>query len=311
MEYVFGYVKNLLYLCAYYLAGTCMQCKNLFILLCGMAVACSLGSCVTARKVNYMQEADRYIPAYADTLSYVDYCLQKGDRLYVHVYSIDPKTTALFNGGMSNGLQMLRNTGTSSNVDLYTYLIGDDGCITFPTIGKVDVHGLTTRQVKRKLEEELSGMICQRGEMPVLSVDVQIIQRYFSVIGAQASGRFLINKEKITIFEALAMARDIADFGDRSKVHIVRETEDSTLVKTFDVRSADIINSEFYYVEPNDVIYVQKIKGQAFGINSAAAAVSVVTTTFSFGVFVYTLVDRFIVQPVKNSQKQQIQEEQQ
>lgn len=278
-------------------AHRCVMKYRYFLIL--LFAACLLGSCVTARKVNYMQPSDKHIPAYADTLSYTDYRLQKGDRLYVHVYSIDQKTTDLFNGGMSNSRQLLRSANTSSNLDLYTYIVDDEGCITFPTIGKVNVHGLTTRQVKRKLETELSGVIRQQAEMPALSVEVQIVQRYFSVIGAQASGRFAINKEKITIFEALAMARDIADFGDRSKVHIVRETEDSTLVKTFDVRSADIVNSEFYYVEPNDVIYVQKIKGQAFGINSAAAAVSVAATTVSFGVFIYTLVDRFIVQPVK------------
>ncbi|MCM1035142.1 MAG: polysaccharide biosynthesis/export family protein [Paludibacter sp.] len=272
-----------------------------------LGVTCLLGSCVTARKVNYMQEADKRIPAYADTLSYVDYQLRKGDRLYIHVYSIDKKTADLFNGGLSNSRQLLRNSSVSSNIDLYTYLIDNEGCITFPTIGKVSVRGLTTRQVKHVLEDKLASVIRKQGEMTALSVEVQIVQRYFSVIGAQASGRFQINKEKITIFEALAMARDIADFGDRSKVHIVRETEDSTLVKTFDVRSADIINSEFYYIEPNDVIYVQKIKGQAFGINSAAAGVSVAATTISFGVFIYTLVDRFIVEPIKNNQNKTTQ----
>ncbi len=277
-----------------------MQRKQILYILVIAIAAVALGSCVTARKVNYMQPADKHIPAYADTVNYSDYQLQKGDRLYIHVYAIDQKTADLFNGGLSNSMQLLRNSSSSSsNTDLYTYMVDDDGCITFPTIGKIHVRGLTTREVKHKLEEALSDIILQEGSMPNMSVEVQIVQRYFSVIGAQASGRFLINKEKITIFEALAMARDIADFGDRSKVHIVRETEDSTVIKTFDLRSADIINSEFYYVEPNDVIYIQKIKGQAFGINSAAAAVSVAATTLSFGVFVYTLVDRFIVQPIK------------
>lgn len=260
----------------------------------------SLGSCVTSRKVNYMQPADRQIPSYADTLNYSDYELQKGDRLYIHVYAIDEKTANYFNGGLSNSTQLLRNNAGNSSTDLYTYVVDNGGCITFPSIGLVPVRGLTTREVKHRLEGLLSGVLVQEGTMPTISVEVQIVQRCFSVIGAQASGRFSITKEKITIFEALAMARDIADFGDRSKVHIIREQEDSTIIKTFDVRSEDIINSEFYYIEPNDVIYIQQIKGQAFGINSAGAAVSVAATTLSFGVFIYTLVDRFIVQKVKN-----------
>lgn len=268
-----------------------------------MMVAVGLGSCVTARKVNYMQPADKRIPAYTDTINYSDYRLQKGDRLYIHVYAIDEKTASYFNGGLANSTQLLTGSGNSST-DLYTYVVDNNGCINFPTVGSVPVRGLTTREVKRKLEELLSGYVVQEGTMPNMSVEVQIVQRCFSVIGAQSSGRFTITKEKITIFEALAMAKDIADFGDRSRVHIIREQEDSTIIKTFDVRSEDIINSEFYYIEPNDVIYIQQIKGQAFGINSAGAAVSTVATTLSFGVFIYTLVDRFIVQPVqKNKNK--------
>lgn len=256
-----------------------------------------LTGCVTSRKVNYMQEPDKRIPAYADTLSYADYRLQKGDRLYIQVYSINEKVAALFNSG-SNGTNMYqqaRSGGASGTMDLYTYVVDEEGYINFPTIGKLYVRGMTTREVKHRVEAELVGLEAeQAGAMPSIAVEVQIVQRYFSVIGAAASGRYQIPKEKMTIFEALAQARDIADFGDRSKVHIIRETEDSTIIKTFDVRSEDIINSEFYYIEPNDVIYIQKIKGQAFGINSAGAAVSVAATTLSFGVFVYALVTRFV-----------------
>ncbi len=258
-----------------------------------------MSSCVTSTSVNYMQKPDKKIPAYSDTLSYVDYQLQVGDRLYVHVYSIDEKIADMFNGGVTNIRQYIRN-GNNSSTDLYTYVIDKDGTITFPTIGKLPVLGKTTREVKHLIEDGLSELIHTQGNMPNLAVEVQIVQRYFSVIGAQSSGRFAINKEKVTIFEALAMAKDIADFGDRSKINIIREQGDSTIIKTFDVRSADIINSEFYYIEPNDVIYIPKIKGQAFGINSASAIVSVVASTLSFGVFIYTVVDRFIVKPIQN-----------
>ncbi len=260
----------------------------------------SLSSCVTSRKVNYMQEPSKSIPAYDDTLSYQDYRLQVGDRLYVHVYSIDEKIAGLFNGGLTNSRQYARGGG-GSNVDLYTYLVDVHGNIQYPTLGDVAVEGKTTREVKHLLEEGLAGLILQKGNMPNLSVEVQVVQRYFSVIGAGSSGRYAINKEKVTIFEALAMAGDIADFGDRADIHIVREQGDSSIIKIFDVRSADIINSEFYYIEPNDVIYIPKIKGQAFGLNSAAATVSVVASTLSFGVFIYTLVDRFIVQPIEKN----------
>lgn len=271
-----------------------------FIIVLLVFVGFVLSSCVTSKRVNYFQEPSKNIPTYVDTITYEDYHLQSGDRLYVYVYSLDEKMTMLFNAGQTNTRQLIRSGNGNSSTDLYTYLVDTEGYINFPTVGKVQVLGMTTREVKHELEKQLSGMILTMGSMANLSVEVQIVQRCFSVIGANASGRFNINKEKLTIFEALSMAGDIADFGDRSKVRIIREQADSTIVKTFDVRSKDIVNSEFYYVEPNDVIYIQKIKGQTFGINSASAVVSTIATTLSFGVFIYTLVDNFIVRPVQN-----------
>ena len=259
--------------------------------------AVCLSSCVTSRKVNYWQEPDRQIPAYTDTLSYEDYQLRKGDRLYIYVYSIDERITKLFNSGNTSMRSYVRSGSNAGTTDLYSYVVDEEGNITFPTVGTVPVLGKTTREVKHQLESLLSSQIKSIAGMSTFSVDVQVVQRYFSVIGANSSGRFAIPKEKVTIFEALAMAGDIADFGDRSGIKIIREAGDSTVIKTFDVRSKDIINSEFYYIEPNDVIYIRKIKGNSFGINSAAATVSVVATTLSFGVFIYSFIDRYVVKP--------------
>ena len=262
-----------------------------------------VSSCVTTKKVNYLQEPGRHIPSYVDTITYADYELQVEDRLYIQVYSIDEKTAALFNSGMrgTNIRQYTRNSSNAYTTDLYTYLIDDDGNINFPTVGELYVKGMTTREVKHLLEERLAGMVTLESEMPTISVEVQVVQRTFSIIGLNA-GRYALPKEKVTIFEAIAMAGDINDIGDRSQIKIIRRQNDSTTVKTFDVRSKDIINSEFYYIEPNDVIYIRKFPGYSFGINSAASVISVTATTLSFGVFIYTLVDRFIVQPVKKSQ---------
>ncbi|MBQ9706087.1 MAG: polysaccharide biosynthesis/export family protein [Paludibacteraceae bacterium] len=275
-----------------------MKQRHVFLL---VALVCLLGSCVTTRKVNYLQEPGRIIPAYKDTVTYADYRLQKGDRLYVQVYSLDEKITSLFNAGMTNMRQYARGNGNAYASDLYTYLVEDDGAIRFPTLGRVQVLDLTVREVKHLLESQLAGMVVQTGDMPNISVEVQVVQRSFSIIGLNA-GRYALSKEKVTIYEALAMAGDINDFGDRSRIKIIREIGDSTVVKSFDVRSKDIINSEFYYVEPNDVIYIRKFPGYSFGINSASAVVSITATTISFGVFIYTLVDRFIIRPINKSQ---------
>ena len=118
-----------------------------------------LSSCVTARKVNYMQKPDRYIPTYADTLSFEDYTLRTGDRLYVYVYSLDEKVMQMYNSTGLNTALMRQQMSSGGAYDLYTYLVDDEGNITFPTIGKLNVQGKTTREVKRMLEEQLSQLL--------------------------------------------------------------------------------------------------------------------------------------------------------
>lgn len=270
-----------------------MSFKRIWIILLPLLMA----SCVTSKRVNLMQEPGKNgIPQYADTMSYEDYELRIGDRLYIYVYSVDERVDKMFNSSSGTiGIQMLHGSGgVGGSYDLYTYLVQEDGCIDFPMVGRVPVRGMTTRGVKRVLEDELSSFIKSYGDYQMMSVEVKIVRRSFSVISDRGSGTFNIQKEKVTIFEALAMAGDIGDFGDRSKVRIVREKEGLTQVKEFDVRSEDIINSEFYYIEPNDVIYIQRIKGQSFGINSVTTSISVVATTLAFGGFVYGLVVRTI-----------------
>ncbi len=270
-----------------------MSFKRIWIILLPLLMA----SCVTSKRVNLMQEPGKNgIPQYADTMSYEDYELRIGDRLYIYVYSVDERVDKMFNSSSGTiGIQMMQGGGgAGGSYDLYTYLVQEDGCIDFPMVGRVPVRGMTTRGVKRVLEDELSSFIKSYGDYQMMSVEVKIVRRSFSVISDRGSGTFNIQKEKVTIFEALAMAGDIGDFGDRSKVRIVREKEGQTQVKEFDVRSEDIINSEFYYIEPNDVIYIQRIKGQSFGINSVTTSISVVATTLAFGGFVYGLVVRTI-----------------
>lgn len=274
-----------------------MSYKRILIVLLPLLMA----SCVTSRRVNLMQEPGKNnIPHYTDTLSYEDYELRTGDRLYIYVYSVDERIDKMFNasgGGVSSS--QMRQGSTGGGYDLYTYLVQDDGTIDFPMVGRVPVRGKTTRDVKHILEKELSSFIKGYGEYQMMSVEVNIVRRSFSVISDRGSGTFNIQREKVTIYEALAMAGDIGDFGDRSKIRIVREKEGKTEVKVFDVRSKDIINSEYYYIEPNDVIYIQRIKGQSFGINSVTTSISVVATTLAFGGFVYGLIVR-IMNSVEN-----------
>ena len=250
-----------------------------------------------------MQKPDNQIPSYADTLSYEDYVLRIGDRLYIYVYSLNEDVQKMYNAGGANSSQMRQQMGNGGGMygsyDLYTYLVDEEGNIDFPTIGKIPVQGKTTREVKLKLEQELGSLLQEIPGYSMVSVEVNIVNRSFSIIGAK-SGRYQINKEKMTIFEALAMAGDLGEFNSRKEIKLVREKNGVTTIKTFDARSEDIVNAEYYYIEPNDIIYIRQIPGYSFGINHVTTVIGVTAATISFGVFIYTIVQTGINHVKKN-----------
>lgn len=242
----------------------------------------SFSSCITSRKINYLQKPDFMIPSYKDTTSYEDYRLKPGDRLYVKVYSTDDKTNVLFNGNQQTSQMALSGGGGSAIMDLYTYLVLNDGSMIFPMIGKVNMKGLTVREATLKLEKEIEPYY------KFSTVEMKIVARYFSVIGGGRAGYFPIPREKINIFQALAMAGNIDIYGDRSKLRIIRETENGTEIKIFDVRSADILHSEFFYVEPNDVIYIQSVDEQFYSVTNLTSLFGTVLSTISFGTILFS-----------------------
>ncbi len=240
-------------------------------------------SCITSKKINYLQEASHKIPKYNNTLNFEEYKLTTGDRISIRIFSTDKKMNMLFNGS-SEGMSMMASIG-SDNADLYTYLVKDDGTILLPSAGNINVLGKTLRESKREIETTLKPFFKDQ-----FSIDLKIVERYFSIIGSNNNGKYPMTKEKTTIFQALAMAGDISTFGDRSKIKIIRQTNGNTEIKTFDIRSKDIINSEFYYIQDNDVIYIQDVKEQFFSVTSIGAAFSTIFSSISFGLFIYNLV---------------------
>ncbi|MFV0471979.1 MAG: polysaccharide biosynthesis/export family protein [Paludibacteraceae bacterium] len=238
-------------------------------------------SCITSKKINYLQESSYRIPKYNDSVGYEEYKIAVGDRLFMRVLSIDVEMSTLFNGGSSlSGMTM----SGGSNADLYTYLVKQDGTIQLPAVGNVYVFGQTLREAKKTIENSMAPYFKDR-----FAINLNIVERYFSIIGTQSNSRFPIVKEKMNIFQALAMAGDIDTYGDRSKIKIIRVINGTTQIKTFDVRSKDIINSEYYYIQPNDVIYIQDVKERFFSVTSFGSALATLFSSISFGLLIYNL----------------------
>jgi polysaccharide biosynthesis/export protein len=242
----------------------------------------ALTSCITARKINYFQYPDRHIPSYKDTVQYSDYRIKAGDKLSVRVYSTHEETNAVFNSGYSQSFSYsYSGAGVGGQADLYSYEVLPNGNIVFPMIGEVYMLGKTVREATAQLEKAIAPLFL------ISTVEVRVMSKYFSVIGSGRNGYFPIVREKINIYQAMAMSGDIGVFGDRSKIRIIRETENGTVIRKFDLRSRDILHSEFFYVEPNDVIYIQTMDEQFFSIQNLPGLFSTTITSISFGVFIF------------------------
>ena len=239
-----------------------------------------------SKKLNYLQDGNN-IPSYNDSVFFDDYRLQRGDYVYLRVNAIDADVASMFNGSIYVN-SMSTMTPDNSVARLYLYLVEEDGCFNYPYIGRVEVEGKTLREVKLLVEEKLDEML--QG----YSVDVRLANRSFSIIGESGTGRYNIPREQLTIFEALAMSGDLSLYANRKDVHIIRQTSEGTKVMQFDLRSKTIIDSEFYYIQPNDVIYIPFDSAKHWGANHFTDVLSMTFATISFGLFVYSIVDTIV-----------------
>lgn len=232
-----------------------------------------LSSCVTSKRVNLVQDPNLIIPSYKKDTLKEDYKLQVDDRVSIIVNTLNEDTKRLFNGGGQSTM--------SASSDMFSYVIYSDSCVNFPFVGRVKIAGLSVRDAREFIRKSLLEVA------PDCDVDVRLVNSYFTIIGDAANGRFPIPKEKLNVFQVLAMSGGLNEYSDRAKIQILRPSSQGTIIKSFDIRSKDIIDSEFYYVRPNDVIYVRSFNGQFFKMGSFSTILSTVMTSLSFSYLIY------------------------
>jgi polysaccharide export outer membrane protein len=237
----------------------------------------SFSSCLTTRQTNLLRE-DAPVSDGKGLEAIKEYRVCPGDELYISVVSLNQETNALFTSISGKG-----GAGQGGS-KLSSFTIYPDGTIDFPYMESLYVKDKTTLEIKLMLEEKLQVIAKD------CSVQVSLGNRMFSVIGESGVGMHGIAKEKTTILEALALSGDVRPYGDRSKVKIIRQTSTGTIVKTFEIRSQSLVNSEYYYVQPNDVIYIQPMGRQFWGIDSFGGVFAFISTLTSIGVMIYSFI---------------------
>ncbi|MDZ7742786.1 MAG: polysaccharide biosynthesis/export family protein [Bacteroidota bacterium] len=228
---------------------------RLFIVLIAGAVLFS--SCVPQKKIKYLQlqEAAGQKDSFSNERK-IEYKIQPGDNLYIKVVSIDEKTSALFN---TSDIRSSYAMNTDAGIYLNSYTVSENGNVDFPLIGSVEVKNLTVAEVKDKLQLTLNEYLKES------VVIVKMVNFYVTMLGeVRRPGEYKIYQDELNIFEAISLAGDLTDFANRNEVKLIRQTKDGSKVIGIDMTDADILASDYYYMMPNDIIYVEPLKGKQF-----------------------------------------------
>lgn len=222
-----------------------VKVQNYF-LLCLVAL---LASCSAPKEVLYLQD----IASVKEEVISKNYevVIHKDDLLAILVNSKDPELALPFNMPL---VTFQIGTQAAGQQRLLGYLVDQNGDIDFPILGKLHVEGLTRMQITELIKQKLISEDLIKDPI----VTVQFLNFKVSVMGeVTRSGTFDISGDRITLLEALSMAGDLTIYGRRDRVAVIREKDGKRHIVYHDLRSSDIFQSPYYYLQQNDIVYVE------------------------------------------------------
>ncbi len=246
------------------------------IILGSLSIIMILSSCLNNKKLTYLQHSedlpDREIGITATPSSYR---LMPYDILFIRVVTPDPQWSEIFNPQTGTGGSM-----TQESASLLGYNVDIDGFIDIPYIGRVEVAGKTLSEIKVDLEEIFLKYVADG------SITVRMVNNSVSVIGEVSSpGRYPLTRDRINVFEALALAGDLGDYSNRQEIQLIRQSPSGPVIREFSIRDRRILTSDLYYVMPNDIIYAKPMRGRNFRINAPVLSLFMSTITTGLVIF--------------------------
>jgi polysaccharide export outer membrane protein len=224
-----------------------------------------LFSCASRKDVVYYQGIDEMAPSEKST-SY-EIKIQPDDLLMIIVSAEDPEIAAPFNLKSVSMVSPSKQDLVRSQETMQLYLIDANGFIEFPILGKLKVGGMSRSEVLQLLRQKISVYI----KNPI--INLRVMNFKVSVQGeVNLPGTYPVASDRITLIEALTMAKDLTIYGKRNNILVIREIDGVKSYNRVDITKTDFINSPFYYLAQNDVVYVEpiktKINGAAIGPNT-------------------------------------------
>ncbi len=260
----------------------CIYFKKLTVLI-GLALILLMSGCVSSRKLVYFQGplmasdsmklVDRFVPT-----------VQPGDILSVRVSSLSPEATTFFNPPSATiPIDRMMTLTTTALPELTGYLVDQAGTIELPILGKVPVSGLSTAQAADRIREKLKEYLKE----PTVNIRNQNFR--ISVMGeVMRPSLFTVPNEKITLLEALSLAGDITIYGRRNNILLIRETNGQRTFTRIDLTSRDLFRSPYYYLHPNDVIYVEPGKSRVASADRTYQLLPIALSALSFLAIIFS-----------------------
>lgn len=204
--------------------------------------------------------------------------IKLGDVLAITISSSSPQSDRLFN--LASAAQSGDSEGGASSAKQPTYSVDLEGNLTLPIIGRVAAAGMTRSQLQDTIGEKVTEYL----QDP--TVNIRFLNTKVTVLGEVAQpGTFPVETEALTLLQALGLAGDLTIFGDREKVTVIREVNGRRSVANLNLLDPEVLNSEFYFLQSNDVIYVEPIETKAEQASLTRSNISIALSVLSIITF--------------------------
>lgn len=233
------------------------------------AILVLLCSCGSTKNIAYLQNSDEI--DFGQSMYLYDAKIMPKDILTITVSTVNPEAAIPFNLTVPTTLSQDQRSLYNQNL-LQTYLVDNKGQIEFPVVGTISVGGLTKSDCEKLILSKIKPYL-NENERPV--VTVRMTNYKISVLGEVANpGMFTVGNEKINILEALAQAGDLTIYGVRTNIKLIREDASGKKeIHTLNLNDANLINSPYYYLQQNDIVYVEpnKVKSRNSGVGATTS----------------------------------------
>ena len=215
-----------------------------------------MSSCVTQRQVEYLRDKNN-VPKTFNEAEFKDYKLKSNDELYIQINSLDESLSNVFS--KSGGGQAMSAIQPYS-ASLLSYSIDNEGYLLVPIVGNVYAKDKTITQLTTMLKDSLNRILSQ----PIVSV--KLVNRYITVLGeVRNPGHFPYSQEKLSVYDAVSLAGDITDYGNRKEVLLIRNEDGKNIRINLNLTKSDILLSNYYQLRPNDILYVKPRRNRFWG----------------------------------------------